>query len=140
MHLEVRQNQDVVILDLKGKLTAGFGDQLLREAIDELLAEDKKHVVINLSEVAFLDSAGLGELVAGLRTALIEERRGDLVRQITRKMLSYALGRRLEYYDEATVRQIIQQVESDDRRLQTLIQAIVACDAFQSKQVNFGVR
>jgi anti-anti-sigma factor len=69
MHLEVRQTGEVVILDLKGKLTAGFGDQLLREAIDELLAESKRHIVINLSEVAFLDSAGLGELVAGLRTA-----------------------------------------------------------------------
>ena len=34
MHLEVRQSNDVVILDLKGKLTAGFGDQLLREAIE----------------------------------------------------------------------------------------------------------
>ncbi|MCG6923091.1 MAG: STAS domain-containing protein [Acidobacteriota bacterium] len=69
MHLEVRQTQDVVILDLKGKLTAGLGDQLLRDAIDELLAENKGHIVINLSEVSFLDSAGVGELVAGLRTA-----------------------------------------------------------------------
>jgi anti-sigma B factor antagonist len=69
MHLEVRQSNDVVILDLKGKLTAGLGDQLLREAIDELLAENKGRIVINLSEVAFLDSAGVGELVAGLRTA-----------------------------------------------------------------------
>ena len=69
MHLEVRQTQGVVILDLKGKLTAGLGDQLLREAIDELLAENKGHIVINLSEVSFLDSAGVGELVAGLRTA-----------------------------------------------------------------------
>lgn len=58
-----------MILDLKGKLTAGLGDQILREAIDELLAEEKKKVVLNLSEVSFLDSAGVGELVAGLRTA-----------------------------------------------------------------------
>jgi anti-sigma B factor antagonist len=69
MHLEVRRQGDVVILDLKGKLTAGLGDQLLREAIDELLAEEKKKVLLNLSEVSFLDSAGVGELVAGLRTA-----------------------------------------------------------------------
>jgi anti-anti-sigma factor len=69
MHLEVRRQGDVVILDLKGKLTAGLGDQLLREAIDELLAEDRKKVLLNLSEVSFLDSAGVGELVAGLRTA-----------------------------------------------------------------------
>jgi anti-anti-sigma factor len=69
MHLEVRRNGEVVILDLRGKLTAGLGDQLLREAIDELLAEERKKVLLNLSEVSFLDSAGVGELVAGLRTA-----------------------------------------------------------------------
>jgi anti-sigma B factor antagonist len=69
MHVEVRQIQDVMILDLKGRLTAGLGDQILREAIDELLAEDRKKILLNLSEVAFVDSAGIGELVAGLRTA-----------------------------------------------------------------------
>jgi anti-anti-sigma factor len=69
MHLEVRKSGDVVILDLKGKLTAGLGDQLLREAIDELLGENHRKVLLNLSEVSFLDSAGVGELVAGLRTA-----------------------------------------------------------------------
>ncbi len=69
MHVEIRQVQDVMILDLKGRLTAGLGDQILREAIDELLAENRKKILLNLSEVAFLDSAGVGELVAGLRTA-----------------------------------------------------------------------
>ncbi len=69
MHVEVRQVQDVMILDLKGRLTAGLGDQILREAIDELLAENRKKILLNLSEVAFLDSAGVGELVAGLKTA-----------------------------------------------------------------------
>ena len=69
MHVEVRQIQDVVILDLKGRLTAGLGDQLLREAIDELLAEGRRQILLNLSDVAFVDSAGIGELVAGLKTA-----------------------------------------------------------------------
>ena len=69
MHVEVRQTKDVVILDLKGRLTAGLGDQILREAIDELLAEGRRRVLLNLSEVAFVDSAGVGELVAGLKTA-----------------------------------------------------------------------
>jgi anti-anti-sigma factor len=69
MHVEVRQNQDVMILDLKGRLTAGLGDQILHDAIDELLAENRKKILLNLSEVAFLDSAGVGELVAGLKTA-----------------------------------------------------------------------
>jgi anti-sigma B factor antagonist len=69
MHVEVRQTKDVVILDLKGRLTAGLGDQILRDAIDELLAEGRRRILLNLSEVAFLDSAGVGELVAGLKTA-----------------------------------------------------------------------
>ncbi len=69
MHVELRQAGDVVIVDLKGKLTAGLGDQILRETIDELLAENKRKILLNLSGVSFLDSAGVGELVAGLRTA-----------------------------------------------------------------------
>jgi anti-anti-sigma factor len=69
MHVELRQIQDVMILDLKGRLTAGLGDQILRDAIDELLAENRKKILLNLSEVAFVDSAGIGELVAGLKTA-----------------------------------------------------------------------
>jgi len=69
MHIEVRQADDVMILDLKGRLTAGLGDQILRDAIDELLAEGRRRILLNLSEVSFLDSAGVGELVAGLKTA-----------------------------------------------------------------------
>ena len=45
------------------------GDQILRETIDELLAEGWRKILLNLSEVTFMDSAGVGELVAGLRTA-----------------------------------------------------------------------
>jgi anti-sigma B factor antagonist len=69
MHVETRKSGEIVILDLKGRLTAGLGDQILRESVDELLAEGWKRILLNLSEVSFLDSAGLGELVAGLKTA-----------------------------------------------------------------------
>ncbi len=69
MHVEIRQNEGIVIVDLKGKLTAGLGDQILRETIDELLAENWQKILINLSQINFIDSAGVGELVAGLRTA-----------------------------------------------------------------------
>jgi len=69
MHVELRKTDNVVVVDLRGKLTAGLGDQILRETIDELLAENWKRILLNLSEVSFMDSAGLGELVAGLRTA-----------------------------------------------------------------------
>jgi anti-sigma B factor antagonist len=69
MHVELRQRGDVVVVDLQGKLTAGLGDQILRDTIDELLAAAWKRIVLNLTRVPFVDSAGVGELVAGLRTA-----------------------------------------------------------------------
>jgi anti-sigma B factor antagonist len=69
MHVDVRKRDDVVILDLSGKLTAGLGDQILRESIDELLGEGFRKILINMSGVGFMDSAGVGELVSGLRTA-----------------------------------------------------------------------
>jgi anti-sigma B factor antagonist len=68
VHVEIRKNSDVVIVDFQGKLTAGLGDQILRDTIDELLAEGWKKILLNLSEVTFIDSAGVGELVAGLKT------------------------------------------------------------------------
>jgi anti-sigma B factor antagonist len=69
MHVEIRKVGTVVVVDLRGKLTAGLGDQILHDTIDELLAESWRKILLNLSEVSFMDSAGLGELVAGLRTA-----------------------------------------------------------------------
>ncbi len=71
----------------------------------------------------------------GLQNALVDERRDQLVEQITRKMLTYALGRQLEYFDESVIKEIIQQVEDNDRRLQTLVHAIVTSDTFQMKQL-----
>lgn len=70
----------------------------------------------------------------GLKSVIATTRRDDLVQQISRKMLSYALGRQLEYYDEATVQQIIQQVEADDRQIRSLVHAVVSSDAFQMKE------
>lgn len=70
----------------------------------------------------------------GLCNALLEERMDDLTTQVTRKMLAYALGRQLEYYDEATVRELVQQMQTDDRRMQSLIHGIVQSDTFNMKQ------
>jgi enoyl-[acyl-carrier-protein] reductase (NADH) len=63
----------------------------------------------------------------------VTERIEDLTMQITRKMLSYALGRQLDYYDEATVRNLAKELEENDRRIPALIHAIVRSEAFQMK-------
>ena len=69
MHVEVRKNGDVVIVDMTGRLVGGIGDEILRNVVNELLAEDWKKILLNLSGVTAIDSAGIGELVAGLKTA-----------------------------------------------------------------------
>ena len=71
---------------------------------------------------------------AGLKRALLETRHDDLVRQVVSKMLTYALGRQLEYYDEPAVRTIIATLDADDYRFQTLLRAIVASYPFQYKK------
>ncbi|HEV8632457.1 MAG TPA: STAS domain-containing protein [Thermoanaerobaculia bacterium] len=69
MEITTRRADDVVILDLKGKLVRGVGDELLRDAMDRLLADRQAKILINLSDVSFLDSSGIGELVASKKVA-----------------------------------------------------------------------
>jgi len=51
------------VLDLKGKMTLGEGDELLKDKINSLLAAGKKKLLLNLEGVPYIDSAGLGEVV-----------------------------------------------------------------------------
>jgi anti-anti-sigma factor len=99
MHVAVRKSEDVVIVDLDGKLTMGLGDQILREAIDELLAEGWKKIVLNLSRVSFMDSAGVGELVAGLRTAASFGARLKLVNASERAQSTLYIARLLPVFE-----------------------------------------
>src|ERR1035437_10357635 len=69
MHVEVRKNEEVVIVDMTGRLVGGIGDEILRNVVNEVLAEDWKKILLNLSGVTAIDSAGIGELVASLKTA-----------------------------------------------------------------------
>lgn len=63
MEIVERTVSDVTVLDLKGKMTLGEGDELLKDKINSLLAAGKKKLVLNLEGVPYIDSAGLGEVV-----------------------------------------------------------------------------
>jgi len=63
MEIAERTVSDVTVLDLKGKMTLGEGDELLKDKINSLLANGKKKLVLNLEGVPYIDSAGLGEIV-----------------------------------------------------------------------------
>ena len=63
MQIEERAVGDVVILDLKGKITLGEGDELLKDKVNSLVNQGHKKIVLNLAGVPYIDSAGLGEVV-----------------------------------------------------------------------------
>ena len=63
MEIVERTVSDVTVLDLKGKMTLGEGDELLKDKINSLLAAGKKKLLLNLESVPYIDSAGLGEVV-----------------------------------------------------------------------------
>ena len=63
MQIEERAVGDVVVLDLKGKITLGEGDELLKDKVNSLVNQGHKKIILNLADVPYVDSAGLGEIV-----------------------------------------------------------------------------
>lgn len=63
MEIEERANGEVMILDLKGKLTIGEGDELLKDKVNSLIQQGHQKLLLNLEGVPYVDSAGLGEIV-----------------------------------------------------------------------------
>ena len=63
MDIAERTVNDVTILDLKGKMTLGEGDEMLKDRINSMLAAGRKKLLLNLEGVPYIDSAGLGEVV-----------------------------------------------------------------------------
>ncbi len=79
MQIDERQVGEVMILDLKGKVTLNEGDEVLKDKINSLLQQDKKKILLNLAEVPYIDSAGLGEIV---RTYTTVSRQGGQLKLV----------------------------------------------------------
>lgn len=87
-----------------------------------------------------IDTAG--QLITGekfkntrdLAKVIANERRGDFYRCLTEKMLTYALGRGIEYYDGPTVDKIVAALEHDGGKMRTLVRAIVDSAPFQKRR------
>lgn len=63
-----RQVNGVVVVDLDGRISLGESNTELHQSLRQLVAEGKKHVLLNLSKVTAIDSSGLGSIVAGYST------------------------------------------------------------------------
>lgn len=69
MNIDVRKTKDVVIVDFKGRLAVGVGEEVLPQIIGEILDGGHKKILLNLSDMDYIDSNGLGELVQSLKTS-----------------------------------------------------------------------
>jgi anti-sigma B factor antagonist len=68
MKVTTRQVDGVTILDLSGRITLGEGSVQLRDAIRDLLSKGSKLILLNLADVNYIDSSGIGELVSAYTT------------------------------------------------------------------------
>ena len=68
MKTSARQVDGVSILDCSGRITLGEGSVVLRDAVRELLSKGNKKILLNLGDVSYIDSSGIGELVSAYTT------------------------------------------------------------------------
>ena len=69
LNIASREVDGVTVLDLSGRITLGEGSVQLREAVRELISKGSKTMLLNMGDVNYIDSSGLGELVSAYTTA-----------------------------------------------------------------------
>ena len=79
MQIEERTVDGVTVLDLKGKMTLGEGDELLKDKVNSLMNQGRTKILLNLEGVPYIDSAGLGEIV---RTYTTVSRQGGTMKLV----------------------------------------------------------
>jgi anti-sigma B factor antagonist len=83
--ISTRQVDGVTVLDISGRITLGEGSVQLRDAVRDLLSKGQKHILLNLGDVTYIDSSGIGELVSAFTT--VKNQGGELkLLNLTRKV------------------------------------------------------
>jgi anti-sigma B factor antagonist len=85
MKTSTRQVDGVTIVDCSGRITLGEGSITIRDTVRELLSKGQKKILLNLGEVSYIDSSGIGELVSAFTT--VRNQGGDLkLLKLTKKV------------------------------------------------------
>lgn len=103
MEIDIRTEGEVTVLDLKGNVTLGAGELKMRETIDRLIASGQKKLLLNMANVAVLDSSGIGAIIKSFTTAKKEGGKLKLVNlsRLARQLLSITgLLSVLEVFDD----------------------------------------
>ena len=64
MKVAIRQVDGITILDLSGRITLGEGSIILRDSVHDALDKGSKNILLNLAQISYIDSSGVGELVS----------------------------------------------------------------------------
>jgi anti-sigma B factor antagonist len=85
MKASTRQVSGVTVVDMSGRITLGEGSVILREAVKDLLAKGQKKILLNLGDVSYIDSSGIGELVSAFTS--VRNQGGELkLLKLTKKV------------------------------------------------------
>src|SRR3981081_3477758 len=76
MKVGTRQVDGVTIVDCSGRITLGEGSVTIRDTVRDLLSKGQKKILLNLGEISYIESAGIGELVSAFTT--VRNQGGDL--------------------------------------------------------------
>jgi anti-sigma B factor antagonist len=76
MKIKTRQVDGITIMDCSGRITLGEGSVQLRDSVRDLLGKGSKQILLNLGDVTYIDSSGIGELVSAFTT--VRNQGGDL--------------------------------------------------------------
>jgi len=76
MKTSTRQVDGVTIVDCSGRITLGEGSVILRDQVRDLLSKGQKKILLNLADVTYIDSSGIGELVSAFTT--VRNQSGEL--------------------------------------------------------------
>ena len=77
MKVSTREVDEVTILDLSGQIKLGEGASVLRETVKQLLSKGRKKILLNLGGINYIDSSGIGELIAAFTS--VRNQGGDVV-------------------------------------------------------------
>ena len=85
MKASTRQIQDVVVVDLSGEIKLGEGSSVLRETVKDLLSKGNRKILLNLGNITYIDSSGIGELISAFTS--VRNQGGELkLLHLTKKM------------------------------------------------------
>ena len=76
MKVSTRQSSGVTIVDLSGQIKLGAGSAALRDTVKDLISKGQKNILLNLGDISYIDSSGLGELISAY--ASVRKQGGEL--------------------------------------------------------------